>query len=216
MEAEVAAAPHAPPCPNASRAGAGERPLHILIAEDNQVNRILLVRQLERYGHVVTAVCDGQEALETGLAQPFDIVLMDVSMPRMDGLTASRLLRERGLPKTVPIFAVTAQAQPDRVHQFKAAGMTEVVTKPVNIDALNRLMQQRVGPVSPMQELRMPAPPLGRLNPRLKPRPHPPHLRPRRPRILPRPSRSPNPTSRCWMIVSLPNSKRIWDAISSV
>lgn len=160
MEAEVAAAPTRPAVPERiARGGAGERPLHILIAEDNQVNRILLVRQLERYGHVVTAVCDGQEALETGLAQPFDIVLMDVSMPRMDGLTASRLLRERGLPKAVPIFAVTAQAQPDRVHQFKAAGMTEVVTKPVNIDALNRLMQQRVGPVSPMQELRMPAPP---------------------------------------------------------
>lgn len=114
----------------------------LLVAEDNEVNRVLLVRQLERFGHRVTAAADGRAAVDAVRAGGrFDAIVMDVSMPGMDGLTATRLLRGEGLAAGVPIIALTAQADSARAASFRAAGMTEVVTKPVQTERLLALIQ---------------------------------------------------------------------------
>ncbi|MCW1920551.1 response regulator [Rhodobacter sp. KR11] len=113
--------------------------LRLLLAEDNEINRLLLVRQLERLGHQVVAVADGAAAVEEiQLDQPFDVVLMDVSMPKMDGMTATRLLR--GEDACLPIIALTAHADENRRAEFRAAGMDDVITKPVDMAHLQEVM----------------------------------------------------------------------------
>jgi len=110
--------------------------LSVLLAEDNAINRTLMTRQLEGLGATVTAAVDGQDAVEKATAIGFDIILMDVSMPRLDGLSATRLIRQSGASQDVPVIAVTAQAAPDRREQFFLAGMSDVLTKPARIDQL--------------------------------------------------------------------------------
>jgi CheY-like chemotaxis protein len=85
--------------------------LHILLAEDNRVNQILTRRILEKKGHEVTIAGDGQEALDLLESRKFDLVLMDVEMPEMDGFSANRVIREReaGRGEHIPIIAMTAQ-----------------------------------------------------------------------------------------------------------
>lgn len=115
----------------------GEGVLRILLAEDNAINRVLLQKQLERHGHDVTPVGDGLEAIEAvELDADFDVVLMDISMPRMDGLTATRHLRQGATGRHLPIIALTAQADQRRVAEFRAAGMDEILTKPVETPRL--------------------------------------------------------------------------------
>ena len=84
--------------------------LHILLAEDNAVNQKLAVRLLEKRGHHVTVVCNGREALSALEKECFDLVLMDVQMPEMDGLDATRLLREKEKESEhrQPVIAMTA------------------------------------------------------------------------------------------------------------
>lgn len=118
--------------------------LDILLAEDNDINRHLLERQLIRLGHRVTTAADGIEAVEAAEKGRFDIVLMDVSMPRMDGLTATRLMHERKLLGAARVIALTAQAAPNRIQEYRDAGMEEVVTKPVHMAVLNEIMQRMV------------------------------------------------------------------------
>ncbi len=118
--------------------------LDILLAEDNDINRHLLERQLTRLGHRVTTAADGIEAVEAAEKGSFDVVLMDVSMPRMDGLAATRVLHERQLLGRARVIALTAQAAPNRIQEFRDAGMEEVVTKPVHLSMLNEIMQRMV------------------------------------------------------------------------
>jgi len=139
-EAEVNADDEAPPpLPELPLAG-----LSVLVAEDNTINRTLLARQLHDLGALVTAVVDGQAAVEAALDTCFDLVLMDVSMPRMDGLTATRAIRSDGKCRNVPVIAITAQAAPDRLEHYQAAGMTEVLTKPARVDQLVSAIQRHV------------------------------------------------------------------------
>ncbi|WP_126979188.1 hybrid sensor histidine kinase/response regulator [Frigidibacter oleivorans] len=114
----------------------------LLLVEDNAVNRMLLRRQLEGLGVTVTEAVDGVEALEQVARAPFDLVLMDVSMPRMDGLEATRRIRSGMAQPGVPVVALTAQAAPERVREFLDAGVDEVITKPATIDALARLIRR--------------------------------------------------------------------------
>lgn len=106
----------------------------VLIAEDSETNAMVAMKMLERLGLEFEHVTDGAAAVDAALSGAFDIVLMDVSMPNLDGLEATRILRERGY--TVPIVAMTAHAlKGDRDHAFKV-GMSGYVTKPVRPNAL--------------------------------------------------------------------------------
>ncbi|HEY1946296.1 MAG TPA: PAS domain S-box protein, partial [Bryobacteraceae bacterium] len=121
--------------------------LHVLIAEDNVVNRLLLVRQLEKAGHAVTAVSDGKQAVDISFEQIFDVILMDVHMPEMDGIEATRQirLRERTTGLHVPVIALTAGAMTQDRDACLAAGMDAYVSKPVYPDellsAVSRVLQ---------------------------------------------------------------------------
>ncbi len=113
-------------------------PLWVLVAEDNPVNQKVIVALLKRAGHSVSVSCDGQEALEMVRANPFDIVLMDVQMPEMDGFAATRAIRamERNTGKHIPIVAMTAHAMKGDMERCLEAGMDDYVSKPVSRQAL--------------------------------------------------------------------------------
>lgn len=115
------------------------RPIRILAAEDNATNRLILSALLDTLGVDLTLVDDGEAALEAFTAARFDLILMDVQMPRMDGLTAAAAIRRterlHGRPKT-PIIALTANVMPHQVEQYAAAGMGGHVAKPVELPAL--------------------------------------------------------------------------------
>ncbi|WP_372725672.1 response regulator, partial [Novipirellula sp.] len=114
------------------------RPLNILLAEDNIVNQKLAVGVLTKYDHKVTVVGDGQQAVDAVSKTAFDVVLMDVQMPEMDGLTAARKIREaeQGTGQHVPIIAMTAHAMKGDREGCLEAGMDEYVPKPIRITNL--------------------------------------------------------------------------------
>jgi signal transduction histidine kinase/ActR/RegA family two-component response regulator len=106
--------------------------LSILLAEDNRVNQFLMVRLLEGHGHQVTVAGDGRVALDEAARHKFDVILMDVQMPEMDGLEATRLLRERGV--RTPIIAMTAHAMQGDRDKCLSAGMNAYISKPIQPD----------------------------------------------------------------------------------
>jgi len=119
------------------RSGSGQAvpPLRILLAEDNRVNQLLAVRMLEKQGHKVVAVQNGREALDAISSDTFDVALIDVQMPDMDGLEATRLIREKELEtgkSRLPLVALTAHAMTGDRERCLAAGMDGYVSKPIN------------------------------------------------------------------------------------
>jgi PAS domain S-box-containing protein len=117
-----------------------ESKLRVLLAEDNAVNQTLAARLLEKQGHSVVVVGTGRAALEALDEQEFDLVLMDVQMPDMDGLEATAAIRERekGNGIHVPIIAMTAHAMTGDRERCLAAGMDGYVAKPISGQALAR------------------------------------------------------------------------------
>ncbi len=114
----------------------------VLIAEDNAVNRELLRELLEARGHTVTETCNGQEALdELKQAQP-DILLLDVNMPVMDGLSAVRKIREELRLAHLPILAVTANAMLGEKEKLLSSGFDGYLSKPINGRALAEEMDR--------------------------------------------------------------------------
>jgi len=120
--------------------------LRILLAEDNLVNKMFVVLLLERAGHRVVAVDNGQEAIEALRREGFDLVLMDVQMPVLDGLEATAAIRQGEADvagrtsRDVPIIALTAFAMKGDRERFLDAGMTEYLAKPLDIDKLHALL----------------------------------------------------------------------------
>ncbi|MEZ4313965.1 MAG: response regulator [Polyangiaceae bacterium] len=113
------------------------RPPRILVAEDNVFNQTLLLRLLEHKSYHAVVVDNGAEALEAFTADRFDLVILDVQMPVMDGIAAVRKMREREQPGTrTPIMALTAHALPGDRERFVAAGFDTYVSKPVNATEL--------------------------------------------------------------------------------
>lgn len=112
---------------------AGSRNLHVLLTEDNAVNQKLAVRLLEKRGHSVVVAGNGREALENLAREAFDVVLMDVQMPEMDGFEATRRIRERerGTGNHVPIVAMTAHAMKGDRERCLAEGMDGYISKPL-------------------------------------------------------------------------------------
>lgn len=120
------------------RPGAKSQSLRILLAEDNRVNQRLAVGLLERMGHRVIVVETGQAVVEACLSEAFDLVLMDVQMPGMDGLDATRVIRnnEESLGQHVPIIAMTAHAMSGDRQRCLDAGMDDYLSKPIRIAEL--------------------------------------------------------------------------------
>lgn len=113
------------------------RPLRILLAEDNPVNQKVAIGLLRPDGHAVEVANNGREAVDAVTARPFDVVLMDMHMPVMDGIEATRLIRALpGNAGTVPIVSLTATVDAASVQKARDAGMNDYVSKPIDPDAL--------------------------------------------------------------------------------
>jgi len=124
---EEVAAPAAAPAEESGRAPC------VLVVDDHPVNREVARIMLEAFGCEVVEVCDGQQALDAVAEQPFDLVLMDVRMPNMDGLEATRRIRSiPGTGEPLSIVAMTADAMPEDVARCLAAGMNAHMAKPIN------------------------------------------------------------------------------------
>jgi signal transduction histidine kinase/DNA-binding response OmpR family regulator len=118
---------------NSAQPIAGPRQLRILVAEDNLVNQRLVIRMLENMGHLSTLAQNGREVLRMLESETFDLVLMDVQMPEMDGLTATRKIREMATQEKsrVPIIAMTAHAIKGDRERCLEAGMDSYISKPM-------------------------------------------------------------------------------------
>ena len=113
------------------------RKAHVLIVDDNATNRMVVEALCEMYDFSSESVIDGYEAVEAARDGRFDIVLMDIKMPRMDGVTATREIRALpGAPGEVPIIALTANADPEDVRTYLATGMRTVIEKPIKPERL--------------------------------------------------------------------------------
>ena len=126
----------------------GERPedgLRVLVAEDNQINQVLTVTILEREGHRVDTVANGLEAVAAVRTIPYDVVLMDVHMPEMDGIEATAAIRKLpGERAAVPIIAVTANAMEGDRERFLESGLDDYLSKPIDINELTGMLR-RIG-----------------------------------------------------------------------
>jgi two-component system sensor histidine kinase/response regulator len=127
------------------------RPLRVLVAEDNPVNQKVIVGLLAKGNHVVTVAGDGRQAVAAFDAQSFDVVLMDVQMPEMDGFEATAAIRQRDTAsgRHTPIVAMTAHAMKGDRERCLAAGMDEYVSKPVQRSELHRVLAWAAGVATP-------------------------------------------------------------------
>ena len=120
-------------------------PLRILVAEDNDMNQKLLRAMLKRDGHDVEIVANGLEAVDAVMRGHYDLVLMDIQMPEMDGVTATRRIRDLpGEVRDIPVIAVTANAMKGQREEYLAAGMDDYVSKPIDSTVLAAAIQQQV------------------------------------------------------------------------
>jgi CheY-like chemotaxis protein len=124
----------------------GTRKIHVLVAEDNAINQRVVCTMLDLGGHRWTVANDGAEALEAVQRSQFDVVLMDVQMPKMDGLQAATAIRALGgAYRDLPIVALTANSLPENQAQYAAAGMTLYLAKPFSPDDLSLVLRQAAG-----------------------------------------------------------------------
>jgi CheY-like chemotaxis protein len=114
--------------------------LDILLAEDNEINRRVATRLLEREGHRITSAADGRKALEMTQQHTFDLILMDVQMPEMDGFQTTAAIRawEQSRARRVPIVAMTANAMKGDRELCLDAGMDGYLSKPIDMSELRR------------------------------------------------------------------------------
>jgi two-component system, sensor histidine kinase len=137
MELERAAAAPQPEHRTTSRSA------HVLVVDDNATNRMVAQALCEMFDCTCESAADGLEAVEAATAGRFDLILMDIKMPRMDGVTAARAIRALpGEAGETPIVALTANADPDDVAGYLAAGMDGVVEKPMKPEHLLAVLQQ--------------------------------------------------------------------------
>ena len=132
------------PSPSADKAA---RPLRVLVADDHLANRVLAAKIVQRRGHLVQAVSSGQHVLEALERETFDVVLMDVQMPEMDGFEATAAIREKEKQTGghVPIIAMTAYAMTGDRDRCLAAGMDAYLAKPIRADELETLVESLGG-----------------------------------------------------------------------
>lgn len=137
--------------PSAGRLKAPTRKLRVLLAEDNVVNRRLVELLMTRQGHEVVSVEDGRKAVELAQREPFDVILMDVQMPEMDGIEATRQIRalEQAVGTHKPILALTANAMRGDEEVCLRAGMDGYIPKPFEAEKLLRAVEEAARRASP-------------------------------------------------------------------
>jgi Amt family ammonium transporter len=123
-----------------------DRPLRVLVVEDNAVNRKVAQRFLERLGCSVTLAEDGAQGVQQFQQGEFELVLMDLQMPTMDGYEATRRIRQLEPPtKRTPVVALTAHAMPGELERCLAAGMDDFLTKPLMSERLEEVLEKHLG-----------------------------------------------------------------------
>ena len=137
---------HGPVCSRAAKPVSALAPLprlHVLVAEDDAVSSLLTVRLLEKQGHRTETVVNGEQALASLREKRFDLVLMDVQMPVLDGVQATKAIRKGQAGagnKHIPIVAMTAYSMAGDSEKFIAAGMDGYVAKPVDVRTLSNVL----------------------------------------------------------------------------
>jgi PAS domain S-box-containing protein len=135
-----------------------DRPMRLLVVEDNAVNRELITTLLGPFGIEIDTACDGAEAVEAVTRGRYDVILMDMQMPVMDGLTATRRIRAMSDSEAArtPIIAMTANVLPEQVARCREAGMDDHLGKPINLplllQALDRWSAPTEGEPEPLSE----------------------------------------------------------------
>jgi CheY-like chemotaxis protein len=119
--------------------------LRVLVAEDNAVNQKVIALMLQRLGHRVDTVANGAEAIAAVERAPYDVVLMDVQMPEIDGIAATRAIRAMPSQQATPVVALTANVFAEDRARCTEAGMTDFLAKPVRRDELIALLARVVG-----------------------------------------------------------------------
>lgn len=121
----------------------GANPLHILLVEDNLINQKIALLMLKKFGYAADIAANGLEAIDALKRQPYDVILMDIHMPEMDGIQAThRILSEWDTTQRPRIIAMTANALQGDRERFLAEGMDDYVSKPINPDALADALSQ--------------------------------------------------------------------------
>ena len=116
-------------------------PLKILVAEDNVVNQKVAQRILERMGYRADVVANGYEAVEVVKTIPYDLIFMDLLMPEMDGITASKIIKEKCTDRDCPkIIAMTANAMREDKDKCLAAGLDDFISKPIRLEELHTIL----------------------------------------------------------------------------
>lgn len=142
----LARAPEADAEEHLLAAGAAPRAAHVLVVDDNATNRMVAQGLVEMFECTSEAAEDGLEAVDAVRTGRFDLVLMDIRMPRMDGVAATRAIRTLPAPLgQIPIIALTANADPEDAEGYMAAGMNAVVEKPMKPEQLLAALQQALG-----------------------------------------------------------------------
>jgi CheY-like chemotaxis protein len=125
--------------------------IRILLVEDLPMNQELACTILTRAGHSVEVANDGIEAIAAAKKYPYDLILMDIQMPRMDGVTAAKAIRQLDGPaRHIPIIAMTANALPEQIRSFEQAGMQGHIAKPFKQHELHEAIR-RVIELSPVE-----------------------------------------------------------------
>jgi len=117
----------------------------ILLVEDNEMNRDMLSRRLQRKGYEVAMAVTGTDGVAMALEGPYDLILMDMSLPEIDGWEATRRIREAEGPSRIPIIALTAHAMSGDREKAMAAGCDDYDTKPVELDRLLGKIESLLG-----------------------------------------------------------------------
>jgi two-component system cell cycle response regulator DivK len=127
----------------------------ILLVEDNEMNRDMLSRRLERKGYSISVALDGQQAVDMAASDPPALILMDMSLPVLDGWEATRRLRADERTRAIPIIALTAHAMQGDEQKAKEAGCDDYDTKPVELsrllDKMKALLERNSAPRVPSQ-----------------------------------------------------------------
>jgi CheY-like chemotaxis protein len=126
------------------------RSLHVLVVEDDRINRMVATKQLENHGHRVTSAGDGVEAVELALSLGFDVILMDLDLPKMNGLEATKVIRNRG--NMTPVVALTGHEREEWTRRCIEAGMDGFLSKPVDeaelLDTLTSVLRAEAYPMA--------------------------------------------------------------------
>ncbi|WP_338032569.1 PAS domain S-box protein [Desulfocurvibacter africanus] len=129
----------------AGQSGLMTVPLRILVAEDNEINQLVMRDWLDEMGHMVICVPNGRKAIDLLSQGRFDLVFMDAQMPEMDGIEATRIIRRsppQGVDPAIPIVALTAYALKGDRERFLAAGMDDYLSKPLDFEELHRILAE--------------------------------------------------------------------------